>query len=190
MSKQSLWTSGVSLYFVHYLQHVLVTTEKEYQICEHLLKSSWSLTFFLSFSEIWITLMWLLSWHIRIPYFYDGKESLAIVNCISYHIHCFLLIYFLPSLLHLLFMRSKSKSGQLSSSSSKTNNFLGKSLRMANTKSGQIPLHISACQNKFLNTFHKFLQLLFPNWNFQTVNCNCKDTRNRVQCINVSFQGE
>ena len=97
------------------------------------------------------------------------EESLAIVNCISYHIHCFLLIYFLPPLLHLLFMRSKSKSGQLSSSSSKTNNILEKSLRMANTKSGQIPLHISACQNKFLYTFHKFLQLLFLNWNF--ANC-------------------
>lgn len=36
-------------------------------------------------------------------------------------------------------------------------------------KSGQIPLHISARQNKFLNTFHKCVQLLFSDWNFQTV---------------------
>ena len=37
-----------------------------------------------------------------------------------------------------------------------------------NGKSGEILLHISACQNKFLNTFHKRVQLLGSDWNFQT----------------------
>ena len=76
------------------------------------------------------------------------KKVLAIVSCISYYIHCFLLIYFLPPLLHLLFMCGKSKSGQLSSSAFESHQ-QGKCLRMAKVASSRFPGHISACQNKF-----------------------------------------